>query len=214
MKFRIANQLILCGILVLLSGYASVSAQTVVIPRASVKTKDGFIFIQNGHLRSFTLEFKGKDVKGITAGDNPAFNVDGKVIQLIIVENQSFLNGTKDATEEKLLELHRDWESDYLMKDIYEEKFPITSEPITQDGRKFLLWGFTRPAENSSFDRDYFLTTIVGPGLLGFNVPVPVGASLADYRKLMLEVMSTLKVSDKPFDVLKISDGIRNAPGN
>jgi len=46
-----------------------------------------------------------------------------------------------------------------------------------------LYWGFTRPAENSLFDRDYFLTTIIGQGLLGFNVPVPVGASLADYRR-------------------------------
>jgi hypothetical protein len=205
------TKLTLMTLVVIFALYTGVWAQQQPLSgRSSIKLADGYLFVMNAADKSFTLEVKGKDVEAQAVGENPAFVVDGRLVQVIIVENKAFLNGAAVLDEEKLLGLHRDWESDYLQKEGYQAKFTVSSEPLLAKDRRMLFWGFTRPKYNETVDRDYFLTTIVGSRVVGLNSPVTKGDAIADYKKLLLDILSTLKVSDKPIDVAKISVQVRN----
>jgi hypothetical protein len=185
-------------------------AQGTELGSASIFTGDGYLFIHNGKDKSFTIDIKSKTIKPLKAGDNPAFDVNGKILQVVIVKNENFLAGANNAGEEKMLELHQKWESDYAIDALYHEKLNVESEKMSISDRKMLFWGFKRPSFATEFDRDYFLTTIIGSQLLGLSSPLKVGESLADYKKLFTDALSTLKVSDKPFDITKISEQLRN----
>lgn len=189
-------------------------AQTPQIGRATIRLANGNLFIDNGEKKSYTLEFTGKDVVAQTVGNNPAFSVDGKLIQIVVVGNRSFLKGAKDVAEDKALEMHRDWEADYLKKEAYKAEFKIVSERITANGRQMLFWGFTRPNSNDMFDRDYFVTTIMGDELIELTAPIKKGESVDDYKKAFLQIMSTLKISDKPFDILKLAEELKAVKKN
>lgn len=197
--------------LVFLALSISIHAQRPVIGRATIKTAEGNLFIQNGHVKSFTLEFNGTEVIAKTIGGNPAFEIDGKLVQVIIVENRSFLDGIKVVDEQKILEIHRDWESDYLQKESYKIKFNVESEKVLVGERKTLFWGFVRPDADKAYDRDYFMTMVIGAGLVGLTSPIKRGEATADYKNLFTKIFSTIKISDTTFDVLKLADEIRES---
>lgn len=201
-------------ILIVLALCVPAFAQAPQIGRATIRLANGNLFIDNGEKKSFTLEFTGKDVVAQTVGDNPAFAVDGKLIQILVVENKSFLNGVKASAEDKILEMHRDWEADYLQKEVYKAEFKAVSEMVTVSGRQMLFWGFTRPNANNVFDRDYFISTVMGDELIGLSAPLKKGESVDDYKKAFLQIMSTLKISDKPIDILKLAEELKAVKKN
>lgn len=185
-------------------------ADVVAIPTASIKTADGYLYIYNTPVRSIMIELKGKEVTPAKNTDLPMFFVDGKLVQIITVDTQSFAAGKPGAGIDETLEAHKIWESDYLSEQ-YRQKLKLDSEKVAIGDVKALFWGFKRPGSNQSFDRDYFLTTVFGIKLLALSSPIKPSESLAEYRSLLTQIMSTLKVSSQPFDILKIAEDIKNS---
>jgi len=174
----------------------------------AIKTEYGFLFVVNEKDKSLTFEIRGKEVKSLK-GSVPMFMVDGKVLQILIVKKSNFVKNDKKLTDEELLEAHKVWESDYLSKEVYDEKLSIESEKLAFGDRQALFWGFKRPGENKNFDRDYFLTTNMGNYLLGLGSPVAPTQEKAEIQKFLSGLMDSLKVSDKPYDLEKLSEEIR-----
>jgi len=170
----------------------------------SIKTADGFLFVQNSPDRSFTIEIRGKDVKTQQTGENPSFVVDGKLVQIVYPSTEDFVPAGKELKDERILELHQVWESDYLAE-AFGGKLKLTSEAMTVKGTAAMCWSFVRPKYAEEFDRDLFMTVVVGKHILGLNSPVPKEAKLDDYAKLHVEIMSTQNVSHKPFDIEKLA---------
>lgn len=176
--------------------------------QALIKTDEGVLFINNDAEKSFTFEITGKEVKPLES-QQPMFSVDGKLLQILIVSISNFADSKKKQTDEELLEAHKIWESDYLATELYKKKLTLETEKIASDGRQLLFWGFTRPSYNEQFSRDYFLTTIIGKYLVGFGSPISESENKTDTKSFLLKIAKTLKVSDKPFDIEKLSDEIK-----
>ncbi|HVE56565.1 MAG TPA: hypothetical protein VNB22_07035, partial [Pyrinomonadaceae bacterium] len=100
------------------------------------------------------------------------------------------------------------WESDYR-RQAFKTKFEIKTEPVTVKGFKALFWGYARPLANEEYDRDYLLTKVIGKEVLALNTSLYIGEKLADYQKFLVETLSTLKISDEPFDVQKLTEEFR-----
>ncbi|MEO6390779.1 MAG: hypothetical protein ABIP75_02935 [Pyrinomonadaceae bacterium] len=184
------------------------SSQAQSLGPAAIKTTYGYLFVYNGKDKSYTMEIRGKTITTETAGENPAFVVDGNSLQMLAVVNENFLQGLLETDEDKMLALHQKWESEYLMNEMYHRTFNVDSESLSVGGRKMRFWGFKRPGFNDNFDRDYQLTTIVGSKLVGLSSALRPNEIVADGKKLMVDVLSTIKISDKPFDVMKLAEQI------
>lgn len=175
----------------------------------SIYTGDSFLFIRNGEKKSLIMEIKGSPIKTVKVGENPAFDLGGKLVQVITVPLSNFTARGRDMTEEKILDLHQVWEGAYLKNEVFQDELKFEIEKTTIGERKALFWGFTRPKYKTEFDRDYFLTTVIGDHVVGLSSPIKTGASLADHKKIFNDVFATIKVSDKPFDVTVIADQVR-----
>lgn len=183
------------------------STLTVFPQSAAIKTDKGFLFVNNGEKKSFTVEIVGKEVKTVK-NKNPLFTVDGNPFQILNVPLTNFTNNPKGKTDDDLLELHKIWESDYLSKEFYQAKLTIETQKMNFGKTKALFWSFKRPRLNQEFGADYFLTTIIGNDLIGFLMS---GAEMekAEIQTFLESIMKSLKISDKPFDIDKLSQQIR-----
>lgn len=118
--------------------------------RASIKTADGYLFIQNGKDISLVCEVKGKDIKPLTTGENPAFMADGILLQIIWVPAGNF-EPTGKVEPARLLETHQKWETDYLATVFGTPPLPET-ESVDLDGKRVMYWSFKRPKHSTEFD--------------------------------------------------------------
>lgn len=198
------NKLILISAIVLmLFSVLSVFPQS-----SAIKTDKGFLFIHNGDKKSFTIEIVGKEIKPLQS-ETPMFTVDGNVLQILTVPITNFTNNSKGKTDEELLEMHKVWESDYLGNEAYKTKLTLETQKMTFGQTKALFWGFKRPSMNQQFDGDYFLTTIIGNDLIGIGSSTDAKVKKAEIQTFLESIMQSLKVSDKPFDIEKLSEQIR-----
>lgn len=175
--------------------------------RPSIKTAGGYLFIQNGKDVSFVCEIKGKDIKPLTTGENPAFDTDGMIIQLVWVPSGNY-EPTGKVELAKLLETHQKWEVDYLST-VIGTPVKVEAEDAELGGRALRSWSILRSKYADEYDRDSFLTTLVGRNIFGLSSPVKKGTDLAETRRRLFEAMATLRVKDKPFDVLKLAEAIK-----
>ncbi len=174
----------------------------------SIKTDYGFLFVQNDPVRSYTIEIRGKSVKAETSSENPAFTIDGMLVQIVFADTKDFGTPVKGLSDEKILDIHRKWETDYLSGP-FEAQLKVTSEFKTVGGRSTNLWSFTRPKYNEEFDRDCFMTAVVGSHVMGLSSPVTKGEKLDRYTNLLTEIVSTMRLSDKPFDIDELASKFR-----
>ena len=57
---------------------------------ASIKTATGNLHVYNGTPQSFTLEVVGKTVEPREVAGNPAFMIDGELVQVLMVPRSNF----------------------------------------------------------------------------------------------------------------------------
>ncbi len=175
--------------------------------QAGIKTPTGYLFIKNGKDKSYTMEINGNNITALKS-PTPAFSIAGKIFQILSVPISNFTD--KKMTDIELLEKHKIWESDYL-SERFKEKLTIDSEKLTFGERKALFWGFTRPTLNQQYDRDYYMSTVIGSSLLVLSSPIKIGENKADYQTFLSDMMKTVKVSDKPFDIAKMAEDIKKS---
>ena len=176
--------------------------------KLSIKTAYGYLFISNSSEKSFTLEIRGKDIEVVNEGNNRMFFVDEKMLNIVQAATKDFVSANEKLTEEQILGKHKVWESDFRSQ-AFKTKLQLKTEPVSVRDFKALFWGYTRPLANEEYDRDYLLTKVVGKEVLALNTSLYIGDSLPDYQKLLVDTLGTLKVSDEPFDVQKLTEEFR-----
>jgi hypothetical protein len=154
-----------------------------VFSQAAIKTENGYLFINNGKEKSFTVEVTGKNVKTVK-NENPTFSIDDRILQLLTVANKNFTD--KQLGEDELLEAHKVWESDYLATEVFKKKLTVEAEKVTVNDRKTLFWIIKRPAYTEEFDRDVYMTTIIGNSVFGLSSPIEPETKKADMQKIDL----------------------------
>ncbi len=188
---------------------AFLSVISIAAQRYSIRTPNGYLFIQNDKESSFSCELTGKSVEPVTTAENPAFMVDGSLIQILLVQADSF-DPTGKVEISKLLETHRDWELDYLSS-VFGTKLVAETDKQTVGGRPVMSWSFKRTKYVTEYDRDTYLTTLLGRDVLGLSSPATIGVDSKFYKDLHIEIIKTLKVSKTPFDIVKLSEEIKGS---
>lgn len=181
---------------------------TVFPQSAAIKTDKGILFVHNGEKKSFTVEIVGKKVKTVR-NPNPLFTVDGNSLRILNLPFTNFTYNPEGKTHEELLELHKIWESDYLSKEFFKAKLTIETRKMNFGKTKAIFWNFKRPSVNQEFDADYFLTTIIGDHLIGFVLASGTKMKKAQAQTFLGSLMKSLKISDKPYDIDKLSEQFR-----
>lgn len=202
MKNRTTQRSLLMS--VLLSVFAcSVSAQ-----HASIKTATGFLHVYNGQPHSLTLEIVGETVEAREVAGNPAFMVDGELVQVLLVPRSNF-DPDRKAKDTDILTAHQTWELDYMKKEVFLSDLKADLEPMTVGERPALFWSFVRTKYKDEFDRDSFMTTRFADGIVGLSTPIKVGDELRGGRDRLTRILKTARFSDRPFDIQKLADSIR-----
>ncbi|MBS1796250.1 MAG: hypothetical protein JSS81_20520 [Acidobacteria bacterium] len=178
-----------------------------------IRTDTGALIIKNSPKLSFTLEFRGQEIKTLKS-DHPVFRVDGRLVQVVNVDFENYWQpaaGAKtEPTEQELLEAHRKWESDYIGGEL-NSRLSLTSENLEIVGKKkALFWSFPMPKDlGSDYSHTLFLTTLIGKNILGLNASVGLTDDLKEFKAYLLTVMNTLNLSEKPFNIQEISKKIK-----
>ena len=188
---------------------APIVAQARLGPTA-IKISDGHTMLTiNSEVDSLLLELKGQKVELKATSNVPIFNIDGKLVQIVTAEIGNFVTGAERPADSGILEKHKVWESDYASEHF--GKLQVESEALSVNNTASLFWGFKRTKLNESYDRDYFLTRVVGKNVLVLSSPLKPGESVAEYKTFLVRVMETLRLSDKPIDIVKIAEDVRKS---
>jgi hypothetical protein len=209
-KFAAIAFLILCT--------ASISrAQKEDYGSGAIKTEYGFLHVWNEEPDNYyTLEIRGKDIKRKSA-EQIMFNVDGKMLQILTIPIEKFLGDPKNIklNERAILNAHQDWEFKYL-EETYKEKLTKQSSwQKRESGGEALSWDTNVPASaKSNVTKQVFLTAVKGNYVLMLGGVVTGDVEESAARKLLTDTLATLKPSDKPIDLTKLSEAIKKGVKN
>ncbi len=120
-------------------------------------------------------------------------------------------NGNMAPVFHRFLLAHRDWEAQYLEQTLG-AKLSLTSAAQTlSNGSTALLWKFSMPKRKNPGEQIY-LTTVSGKQVIILNGTQEESKLAVPDRviqRLLLDTLSTLQVSSRPVDVLKLQESIR-----
>ena len=179
---------------------------------ALITTADGVLFVWNVHELHFTLAVKGKDIKRVNDPDHIFLNVDGKILQIQAVEIRDFAPDAKvkKLDDKAVLTAHRDWESKYI-EGLLGNKLTLHSFSVNTSALGAAsLWEFDMPeGMNAEVKMQSYVTVVRGDYVVMLNGEATNTISEAEVRKFLLDTFATLKISEVPFDVKKLSESIR-----
>jgi hypothetical protein len=175
----------------------------------AIKSASGYLLVWNQPGNYYTLEIMGKNVKQ-TSQDQIYFAVDGKFLQIVTTEYDSFYKkeAGKTADPKAILEAHRDWEISYRENEEGAgKKLAVQSTwHLLDNGRNALLWEFDNPLKSGqNVKRQIFLSTVKGDRVLLLNGGTTEGTIRGDVVSMLLEIMSSLKTSIDPIDLNNIA---------
>ena len=178
---------------------------------AAVKTEDGFLIVWNQPDIHFTLGLKGKEVRPMNrpGTGSVAFNVDGVVFEIQTVPINEFLKNARKQklSDQSILIAHRDWESQYLEQAVG-TKLNVTTVPQQlSNGSEALLWKYDKPKTKGS--EQMYLTVVSDANVVILNGVISGKITGSAVQQLLLDTISTLRVSSRPIDVLKLRESIR-----
>ncbi len=150
----------------------------------------------------FTLELKGKSINPIhdfpSFTDNAivlmSYNADGVMFQVRSVAISEFAKGAGEQklNDRAILAAHRDWEIRALEQALGERLNVTSAEQQLSIGHA-LLWRYDKP-KRRGFEQMY-LTTVLGDRVVILNAAVERKVEEDIIQKLLLNTLSTLKVS-------------------
>lgn len=190
----------------------SAISQAPTVGWATVKSKDGVIFVDNRTDLHYTLALKGNDVKPLGSGEHIFLGVDGLVLQIQVAELRRF---APDARKNKLdnkaiLAAHRNWELEFL-EGLLKTKLTIQSTNWKlASGADGLGWQFDMPAAlNAQAEKQLYLTTVSGDYVIMLNAIADKNNSEAKARQFLLDTIATLKINAGPIDVYKLAESLK-----
>jgi hypothetical protein len=178
---------------------------------AAIKTETGYLIVWNQPEIHFSLGVNGKDVRPMTrpGTGSVAFNVDGVVFQVQTVAISEFLKNAKKQklSDQAILIAHRDWESQYLEQTVGTKLNVTTAPQQLSNGSQALIWKYDKPKTKGS--EQMYLTMVSGTNVVILNGVVSERITASVVQQLLLNTISTLRVSSRPIVVIKLRESIR-----
>jgi len=170
------------------------------------RTSDGWRMNWDQPDLHFTVDLKGKSVvdmkelwssmrKDITAMDSlMSHSVDGVVLQIRCVAIRDFAKDARDRklTDQAILAAFRDSELQTAERFLGEKLNPTSAEQQLAIGQA-LLWKYDKPKLRGL--EQMYLTTVIGNNVVILNAVVERKSAESDVQRLLMETMSTLKVT-------------------
>jgi hypothetical protein len=179
---------------------------------AAIKTDAGLLLVWNGRGLNFTLAISGKEVQPLNEAENPFFSVDGKVLQLQVVEIESFAPGAREKKldDRAILAAHREWEAKYIEDQLQTKLALQTFNVKLGNGSEASTWQFDMPESiNADAKKQVYLTTVSKNYVLLLNSAATAATSDSEARKFLIDTIATLKLSPTPIDEKKLAEAIR-----
>ena len=178
---------------------------------AVIKTNDGFCVVWNQPDIHFSFGVKGKDVRLMDRPETGSipFNVDGVVFQIQTVATSKFVKNARkqNLSDGSILLAHRDWELQYL-EQTAGGKLNVTSTPQKlNNGSQALIWKYDKPKKRGS--EQMYLTVVSGANVVMLNGVISGRNTESVVRQLLLNTVSTLTVSRRPIDPLKLRESLQ-----
>jgi hypothetical protein len=167
----------------------------------SVATSDGQMIVWNENGIHFLLHLKGKNVRIMEqppGGGSIAFNADGVVFQVTSAPLSEF---AKNARKQKLgdqaiLAAYLDWERRYHEQELGTKLTVTSTEQQLPSGTQVLLWKLDIPKDKAS--NQLYCTAVCGTQVIILAGVINRKTPESAVQKLLLDTMSTLKVSSRP----------------
>ncbi|HEY0431586.1 MAG TPA: hypothetical protein VGC61_07195 [Pyrinomonadaceae bacterium] len=179
---------------------------------AAIKTDAGLLLVWNGRGLNFTLAIKGTEVKSLNESENPIFDVDGKVLQIQVVEIESFAPGAREKKldDRAILAAHRDWEAKYL-ENLFKSKLTVQAFNLKlSNGSDASILQFDMPESmDADAKKQVYLTIVSKDQVLLLNSVATAATSDSEARKFLTDTIATLKLSPTPIDEKKLAESIR-----
>jgi hypothetical protein len=179
---------------------------------ALITTEDGVLFVWNIQKLHFTVAIKGKDIKRVDDPDHIFLAVDGKILQIQAAEIRNFAPDAKakKLDDKAVLAAHREWESKYI-GELLKSKLTLHSFSVNMSALGAAsLWEYDMPAGmNAEVKTQVYMTVVRGDYVVLLNCEATTTSPEVEVRKFLMETMATLKTSDVPIDIQKLSESIR-----
>ena len=172
----------------------------------AIQSAGGYLLVWNESNVHFTLEVNGKAVlPSRSPGPNRQafFEVDGVALQIQLVAISEFLGNARPPKRDgrSILMAHRDWELSFIQPDPFAAKPSFKSVPQRlNSGGEALLWACAVPKSGVTKEHLY-LTIVIGTQVMLLKGVVDEKTSESVVQKLLVETVSTLKVSSRPINV-------------
>ena len=131
------------------------------------------------------------------------------MFQLQTVAISEFLKNVKKQklSDQAILIAHRDWETQYLEQTAGTKLNVTTAPQQLGNGSQALIWKYDRPKTRGS--EQMYLTVVSGGNVVILNGVVSERNTASAVQQLLLDTISTLRVSPRPIDVMKLRESIR-----
>ena len=177
-----------------------------------IKTDDGALFVWNNEGLHFTLAIKGNDIKPMDDPEHIFLAVDSRTLQIQAAAISEFAPDAKarKLDDKAVLAAHREWESKFI-GELLKSKLTLHSFSVNMSALgSASLWEFDMPSElHAEAKTQIYVTVVRGDYVVMLNSESTTTITEAEARKFLLDTMATLKISDTPIDVQKLSEAIR-----
>jgi hypothetical protein len=170
----------------------------------AIKTSDGYTIVWNEDGIHFQLDLRGKDVRQMEqppgSGTIP-FRADGIVFQVTSAPISEFAKNARrqKLSDQAILAAYLNWERRYHEQELG-AKLTVTSTPQQlASGTQVLLWKLDIPKDKAT--NQLYCTTVCGSQVIILAGVIDGKTTEAKVQKLLLDTMSTLKVSSRPINL-------------
>lgn len=177
---------------------------------ASIRAKEGFVYIFNEKNTFFTVNIDGANVRPVKTG-NITFIVDRKIIQLLSVEASGALDPNQSS--DPILREAMKAELTNIIKDL---KAPVETESSlskTSSGIPYMYWSFTNPKASKDPSlrgvlEEHFITLLVNDQILHLSSAVTNKDRPEAIRSLLQNVANTVKISENRIDLNQVRKAV------
>jgi len=180
-----------------------------------IKTDKGVLLVWNEPRNYYILEIKGEKILPVPTNPNERiiFIIDHKFLQILTVATKSFLKdekARKQADEKAILTLHRDWEAQRIEKTIQEKLNVQSSWQKLNTGKEVLAWEYEMQAKaGRDVKKQIYMSVVKGDYVFMLNGAATEKTSETVVKQMLLDILSTLKPSEKPIDFNKVQESIK-----
>jgi hypothetical protein len=174
-----------------------------------IGTGKGVLMAYNFPDSHFTLRVEGDNVR--PAQRPYIFFVDNRALQLVTVDlkDVSDLSGSKNTADS--LVAHQKYELKYLAGVLAKELVLEGHEMLKSNSKSFMFWHFVLPPEmKSPLERQLQMTVMIGDKLLILKTASAKTESITEFKNWMAKFAFTLIQYDKPIDIQKLIEQIKN----